>query len=314
MFIYKKAIAILCSIVVGLIFLYSGYTKLLPVIETFEFTFIDSGMANWYTAPIMARLLIGLEIAIGLFLVACYDLKRFTIPVAVFLLLFFIVYLCIQIAINGNTGNCGCFGEHLQMTPLEAILKNIVMIVLLLPGYFWFTGWTLQKKIVMPLALVPLALGLPFFVNPIDFNYSSNNLQESVNYPLNLNLLYQPEDSSKVEIPSLELRKGKQVLAFLSLTCGHCRVAAKKFKLIKQRNPNLPIYFVLNGDKTLLTEFLEDTKTYNIPHSFCLGKTFIQLSSARLPRIYYLNNSIVVKKVDYFELSQSEIESWLNEP
>jgi hypothetical protein len=69
---------------------------------------------------------------------------------------------------------------------------------------------------------------------------------------------------------------------------------------------------VLNGDKGIkLKDFLDDTKATNIPYSFCLGKSFVQLASSRLPRIYYLNNGIVEKKVDYFELNQYEIEKWL---
>jgi hypothetical protein len=97
----------------------------------------------------------------------------------------------------------------------------------------------------------------------------------------------------------------------MSLTCGHCRIAAKKFRLIKKNNPALPIYFVLNGDKGKYKEFIEDTKADNIPSSYCLGKSFIQLASTNLPRIYYLDNGVVIKKVDYFELNQYAIEYWL---
>src|SRR4051812_42921577 len=118
----------LISICLGLIFIYSGYTKLVPVIETFEFTFVDIGIANWYTAPVIARLLIGLEFFLGFLLILNYHLKKFTLPFTIALLLFFIIYLCVQIATTGNNGNCGCFGEHIKMTPLEAIVKNIVMI------------------------------------------------------------------------------------------------------------------------------------------------------------------------------------------
>jgi hypothetical protein len=74
----------------------------------------------------------------------------------------------------------------------------------------------------------------------------------------------------------------------LSLSCPHCRIAAKNFRLIKRNNPELSIYFVLNGGKEKLPEFLNDTKAENIPYSFCLGKTFVQLASAQLARIYYL--------------------------
>lgn len=307
----KLLTAVFISIGLGLVFLYSGYTKLTPVIETFEFSFVDIGIANWYTAPVIARLLIGLEFFLGVLLILNYNLKRFTLPFTVILLLLFSIYLLFQLLTSGNQGNCGCFGEHLKMTPLQAILKNVIMILGGIAVYFLFDGWKLKFNMLF-LSLTGLsAVLIPFIVNPVDYTYTSNNLEEKVNYPLELNLLYEPEDSSKVETPKVDLRKGKHVVAFLSLTCSHCRIAAKKFRLIKKNNPGLPVYFILNGEKSSYPVFIEDTKADNIPSSFCLGKAFIQLASAHLPRIYYLDNGIVVKKVDYFELNQYAIESWI---
>lgn len=307
----KSGFAILLSVCLGLVFLYSGYSKLLPLIETFEFTFVDIGIGNWYTAPVIARLLIGLEIFIGVLLIACYNLKKFTLPLTFGLLLFFIAYLTVSIVMSGNSGNCGCFGEHLRMTPLQAIVKNVVMIALGLLIYLLFEGWKIKYNKLLLSLIAVTAIAVPFILNPVDYSYTSNNLEEKINYPLELDLLYHPEDSVKVEIPKTDLRKGKQVLAFISLTCQHCRVAAKKFRLIKKNNPELPIYFVLNGDTANYKAFIEDTKADNIPGSYCLGKTFIQLASTQLPRIYYLDNSVVVKKVDYFELNQYSIENWI---
>lgn len=308
----KIIFASIISIGLGLIFLYSGYTKLYPVIETFEFTFVDIGIGNWYTAPVIARALIGLEFFIGALLIINYNLKKFTLPFTVGLLLFFIIYLAIQIGISGNKGNCGCFGEHLKMTPLEAIIKNVVMIAGAVLVYFLWDGWKLKfnKLFLLLFALPPFLI--PFIINPIDYSYSSNNLQEKVGYKLDLELLYQPEDTVKVKVPNYELRKGKHVLAFLSLSCPHCRIAAKKFRLIKKNNPQLSIYFVLNGDKEKYQPFIDDTKADNIPYSYCNGKTFVQLASTSLPQIYYIDNSIVVKKVDYYELNQYKIEDWVN--
>ncbi len=308
---FLKITSILLSVLMGLVFLYSGYTKLHPVIETFEFSFVELGVGNWYTAPVEARLMIGLELCIGLLLIANYKLKSFSLPLAASVLLFFIVYLSVQIVVSGNEGNCGCFGEHLKMTPLQAIAKNVIMLLLMGVVYFFHSGWQFKYNALFLSLLAVTTIALPFIINPIDYTYSSNNLQEKVNYPLELDLLFEPEDTTKVEIPKVELRKGKHVVAFLSLTCSHCRIAAKKFRLIKRNNPSLPIYFVLNGAKEKLPDFLKDTKADNIPHSFCLGKSFVQLASAQLPRIYYLDNTLVVKKVDYYELSQSDLEDWI---
>jgi len=308
--IAKRIAAILLSVCLGLVFIYSGYSKIFPI-EPFEFTFVDLGVANWYTAPVIARLLIGLEFFIGALLIANYKLRKFTIPFTLGLLLLFVIYLTVQIIKNGNTGNCGCFGESIQMSPGEGIIKNVIMIGIGVLIYILSEGWKMRYNALFLCLLAVTVSGLPFILNPVDYRYTSNNLDEKVGYPLELNLLYAPEDSVKVEIPKTDLRKGRHVVAFLSLTCGHCRIAAKKFRLIKKNNPELPIYFVINGDRSKFPDFIEDTRATNIPYSYCLGKTFVQLSSAHLPRIYYLDNGIVVKKVDYYELNQYAVENWI---
>jgi len=314
MFWIVRISLVLLNILLGLVFIYSGYTKLLPVIETFEFTFVDIGVANWYTAPVIARLFIGLEFFVGVLLVLNYRLRKFTLPVTIGLLGFFCIYLLVQIIKEGNHGNCGCFGEEIKMTPLQAIIKNIIMVAVALPSYFLWHGWHISRNKLFIFLMLLTPMCLPYVLNPVDYTYTSNNLDEIVNYPLDMDLLYKPEDTSKVEIPSVNLREGKHVVSFLSLKCPHCRVAAKKFRLIKRNNPDLSIYFILNGDKAKdLQEFYEDTKSDNIPASFVLGKSFVLMAGTNLPRIYYLDNSIVVKKVDNYELNQYDIESWMNE-
>ncbi|MBS1651969.1 MAG: DoxX family protein [Bacteroidetes bacterium] len=312
---FKKHVGLLINVFVGLVFIYSGYTKLFPVIETFEFTFVDIGVANWYTAPIIARLMISIELILGFMLLIGFAVKP-TIKITIALLLFFIIYLVIIIYKNGNNGNCGCFGEVHYMKPLYAIYKNIFLCLILIWPYKFFGGWSSSKYNKLLVGFVSItAVLLTYIINPIDYNYSSNNLSEKVNYPLDLDLLYAPNDTGKVEIPKVNLKQGKHLIAFLSLTCPHCRIAAKKMKLIKQNNSSLPIYFILNGNKAeKLNEFLEDTKATNIPYSFCLGQTFMKLASAQLPRIYYISDEIIVKKVDYFELNQYDLENWVNQP
>jgi hypothetical protein len=44
----------------------------------------------------------------------------------------FSVHLIIEILTGGNQGNCGCFGALLPMTPLQALIKNLLSIGLLL--------------------------------------------------------------------------------------------------------------------------------------------------------------------------------------
>ena len=73
------------------------------------------------------------------------------------------------------------------------------MIILSVIAFKLWKGWTTKFNRLLMAGTLILAIGLPFIVNPIDYSYSSNNLDEKVNYKLDLDLLYHPEDSLKVE-------------------------------------------------------------------------------------------------------------------
>ena len=110
------------SSVMGLLFIYSGYAKLEPI-EPFEFTFVDIGISGWRTAPFIARFMIGLEFFIGILLIFGLFIKRLTIKLTVISLLILCLYLIFVMINTGNNGNCGCFGNKISMTPLEALIK-----------------------------------------------------------------------------------------------------------------------------------------------------------------------------------------------
>ena len=79
---------------------------------------------------------------------------------------------------GGNTGNCGCFGELIAMTPIEAIIKNIVAVGLLV--WLWKILENDKKSNFWILTTVTLAciLGL-FMIAPIkelDFNDYSESI------------------------------------------------------------------------------------------------------------------------------------------
>jgi thiol-disulfide isomerase/thioredoxin len=99
----------------------------------FEKQLVDLGICNWCKAPYLARFIIGIEYALGLAILFNVWIRRFTIPVTILLLIAFIIHLCITGSQYGFTnGNCGCFGQLIPMKPIEAIIKNILTIGLLL--------------------------------------------------------------------------------------------------------------------------------------------------------------------------------------
>jgi len=144
----KKILSILLSISIGLLFIFSAITKLIPM-EPFEYQFVDIGVASWKTAPYIARIFIGIEFFIGFLLILNIALKKFTLKVSIAFLVFLTGYLIYKIIIDGNAGSCGCFGEALPMSPLEGIIKNVILIVCCIVCYFAIEKEFLVRKMLL---------------------------------------------------------------------------------------------------------------------------------------------------------------------
>lgn len=122
-------------IVVSILFLVSAVSKMFPL-WMFEKQLVDLGICGWCDAPYFSRLLIALEVAIGIAILQRHFIKRFVIPVTAFLLVAFCVHLSIEMVKHGAmNGNCGCFGQLIPMTPLEAVIKNVLTLGILVYIY-----------------------------------------------------------------------------------------------------------------------------------------------------------------------------------
>lgn len=314
----KKILFGTLCLLMGVIFIFSGYTKAgvgFPYsspIEPFEYTFVDLGFINWQIAPFIARLMIGAEFLIGILLILNLNLRKTTYKLGIGILVVFCIYLILIITISGNKGNCGCFGSVITMTPLQALIKNAIMLVLFVILYKYHKGWELNKKFSFLVPVIyALTLMTPFVLNPIELDYSEAYLNKPEdNYKIELDSLYK---SATLAIPPKTLSQGKHIIAFMSMTCPHCRIAAKKIRIIHERDPQISFYLVLNGLDEKLKPFFDDTHTESIPHCILNGRNFVYLAGLNMPRILLINNSIVEHDVDYIDLDQKEIEKWLKE-
>ncbi len=297
----------LVSTLLGLVFIISALTKLYPI-ELFELTFIDLGVASWKTAPFISRLFIGAEFFLGIMLILNIRLRKFTLKATIALLVVFTLYLVALIIFEGNKGNCKCFGNYIVMTPLESIIKNLVMI--LVAGALYFAKHDIKypfQKILMILCILT-SLSLPFILNPPDLIATYQFQEETTGYNINLDTLY---TSSDITPPQVDLRQGKHIIAFLSLSCKHCRVAAYKMHVLNKQHPEIPFYLILNGKPEKLQGFFDDTKTSNIPYMLLKGERFINLAGYSLPVIMFVNNTLVEEKVNYVTLNYEKISEWL---
>src|ERR1035437_8147995 len=303
----KKIALIILSILMGGVFIFSGYAKLHPI-EPFEYTFVDMGVSGWRLAPYIARFFISLEFFIGILFLFNFKIKT-TCKISSVVLVFFSLYLIGLIFLTGNKGNCGCFGNYLVMTPLQALIKNAIMLLVTALIFNNHKGFSFKKDIILFYTLALASLATPHILNYVDLDYSEAYLTKHEDfYKIELDTLYK---YAKINTPPKSLSIGKHVIAFMSATCPHCRIAAKKMKIIKEKNPAIPVYLVLNGDEKDFKIFFEDTKATNIPYCNLNGKGFIFLAGTTMPYICLINNSMVENTVDYMRLDQEQIENWL---
>lgn len=303
--------SILLSAAIGIVFLFSAYAKF-PVLEQFGWTVVEHSFFNWTFAEWFTRALVGLELFFGILFLISFRLKRIAIPGALLLLLVFSVYLGILYIEQGNTGNCGCFGDMLPMTPMESLVKNAILGVALIVLYFIVWEWRSRWDKLILAILFAIALALPIYKSPPESIYIWPK-QKQIHIPIPLHILY---DDPKRTPPSVNLRNGKHVIAFMSLTCEHCKKAAKKMRIIYEKDSTLPFYFVLNGDTSNLKNFFLETKATRIPYTHFNGvQQFLAMAGDKgVPSIRWVKDTVVQQESNYILLDENEIRDWLREP
>ncbi len=290
----------------GFIFIFSGIVKLIPI-EPFELKFVELGVANWTYAPYFARLIIGIELFLGALLIL--NIKpKLTSYATLALLLFFTIYLLMDILYNGNEGNCGCFGTFIKMTPLESILKNLAMIPLVLVLLFLNKrALTYKLFILLPIVLLT-SFVLPFILYPVDNVESYINANtEIVNYPFPVKSIPDFAIAGK----RVDLTKGSYVLAFMSLNCPHCKKAAYKLYILNKQKAIPNVYFVFIGIDDMVSEFIKETKA-DFPYYIYNEKEFFDIAGSSVPKILVVKDGIVKAKFDNVTLSQEGLDKAMN--
>jgi len=309
-FYARRIIGATLLVALAATFLYSGYTKIYSenAFDNFQWTFLDLGISSVVIAGIIARMMIGLEFMLGLLLLGHVFLKEFTYKAVLAILAIFVIYLIVVIAKQGNSGNCGCFGDKLAMKPLTAIWKNLIMmgVTVVLMLLYPVKPYKFQEYVFLLLCLV--AFSTPFVVQNL---YLGTN-PERISQPIDLNLLYKYPSA-----PATDLRKGKHIIAFMSLTCPHCKKAAYLLQIIHREHPELPIYMVLDGHESQQKAFFDETHATHVPYLLYQHiEDFTALAGPGVPAIYWVNDGVIEykSKYAYYQLDPKFMQKWVAAP
>ncbi|WP_428742014.1 DoxX family protein [Tenacibaculum sp.] len=128
-----KILTHISRVLVGLLFIYSGFVKLVdPIGSQYKFQeYFSEGVLNLeflipYTLP-FAILLIVAELALGVMLLVGFK-PKFTVWSLFSLNLIFLFLTWYSYTYNKVT-DCGCFGDALKLTPKETFYKNVIFMI-----------------------------------------------------------------------------------------------------------------------------------------------------------------------------------------
>lgn len=303
----RFVLGLLLTLGLAAVFIYSALSKVYSL-EPFSWSILDLAPVGLTAAGILARIFIGIEFLLGAFLLAHLFLKQFTYKAVLIFLGIMSLYLIFLLIKEGNAGSCGCFGEWIYMNPLQSLLKNLGMMALVFLLLKFYPGRGLRgQPYYLAAFLATASLVTPFVMEPVAI-YGSG---EKANDPINLNPLYQADVQP---VPAEDLRTGKHIIAYLSLTCPHCKKAAYLLQIMHRQYPELPLFMVLSGRADQLTPFFEETKSKTLPHAYMPDNAAFQsMSGPYVPSIYWINNSVIERKTYYLEINPSDVKAWLKE-
>ena len=278
----KETISWILRLVISALFILSAVAKLYPspyfAISTFEVKQLyPLGFSEGF-APYFSRILIGIEFALGIAILLKDYLKKITIPATILLLAVFTIHLGYTTFVSGNAGNCGCFGELIPMTPVEAIIKNIIAIGLLVwlfklvPADEKSNFWLLKS---VGLGCV-LALFMLAPIRPVAevIEEPTSEIQDNLGVIVDSTSLLTNEEPAaaitvvtvkKVEEKKLEdapkkVKSGyekyfagidtdKKILRYLVPGCDHCMETAKELNEMRKKDKNFPPVYVIFMDE-----------------------------------------------------------------
>lgn len=277
---YKTYLPFVLRGIISFLFIISAVAKMYPspyfAISTFEVKQLyPMGFSEGFSV-FFSRTLIGIEFALGILLLQPHYLKKLVIPATIAMLVVFITHLSIETITNGgNSGNCGCFGTLLPMTPIEAIIKNIVAVGLLvwllklLPPHsdkrnFWVLTTVVLACVLMVFMAAPIQPRnqQPTIETTNEFTLEGVPVEVEDSVPAiapETPAATAPEETTAAPTEAVKpaatepapvksiysqyfptADKGRKIIGLFAPGCEHCRGVAKELTELKAKNKNFP--------------------------------------------------------------------------
>lgn len=319
-----KILVHISRIIVGALFIFSGFVKLVdPIGSQYKFQeyFSESVLNMEFLVPYalpFAVLLIVAEILLGVMILIGYK-PKFTVWSLLILTIVFL-FLTWYSAFYNKVTDCGCFGDAIKLTPWETFYKNVILIVLIL---LLLIKVELIKPIFkgkIPKLITFLSLAVFLYIVQhvlthlpiVDFRAYAigKNLKEGMKYP---------EDGSIPPVHDFMLEDEQQDLApillekekvMLVIVYNLAKADVNGFSAIKELSERAikKGYSVYGASASFTDDLLLAKEKYKLPFEFLFcDETTLKTMIRANPGVIILDKGTVTQKKNWVDTDEIEL-------
>ena len=297
------------NIGIGSVFIIAAILKLISIDE-FEIYIYSFNILSFLLTTFVSRIIIAAEFALGLLLILnrnCKFIRRVTLIVLASFTLFLI-----YAAIFRHDSNCHCFGELIQLNPIQSIIKNLILIILLSQQSTVNSQQSVfGVRVKLLLVLLSCSL-LVFIVSPPDSIYkmiystekevSSIDLYASLDEVVKID--FKEDEIALDSISAFDMNEEMQLIAIVSSGCKYCRLGLKKLSLIMKNEGISPdnVDIFIWGSPDGIMDFRAETMTEDFDYWHIMPNNAIKITYGRFPIFIWIKEKDIIKIGDFRDI------------
>lgn len=303
------------SKLVGGVFIIAAILKLISIDE-FEIYIYSFNIFSFLLTTFVSRIIIIGEFILGLFLILKINYK-FTWRISLLTLTLFTLFLTYT-AIFRQDANCHCFGELIELSPLESIIKNVILILLLLLSQKSkdkrqkaLSEVQSSKFFVLCSSFFVL---LVFIISPPDSIYKM--LYSTEKEVSSIDLYESFDEVTKIDFKEDELifdsisdfnTKENQLIVIVSSGCKYCKLGMKKLSLMMKKEElsaeNIDVF--IWGSPEGIVNFRKETMTEDYNYWHIMPNKAIEITYGRFPIFIWIKEKDIIKVGDFRDLDDA---------
>jgi hypothetical protein len=277
--------------------------------DYFDYAIVELGFPSWNLVSYFSRILLGGLIGIGVAILFSGNRNRklllWYLGLSLVMLMIAILQATILPLNRTYFGLWELFKWNVWQGPLlwfSAVISSFLIIRTDKENYLNAPNW-------VRILLVIVGISMPFILNypPQWAVYGEKGITESQNDLMVDSLVNVKSDYLHLMNPA-DLKSGKKLICFASLTCPFCIRAAYKLHVLKKRNPEAQCYMILTGDPSILKLFEQRTSCENVPRMLLNEPLFNKITGGGVPKIYLVDEGKITHRLPYWAIQDEHVQ------